>query len=181
MCDYFDISANYIVYKKLEVDKERFISIIKENQRLIYKVCYTYCKNSELRKDLEQEIFEQLWKSLPRYDGRTKLSTWIYQVALNTAFLFYRKDARHRANRVTIDDSVLTLADSNKNSEMEEKVAMLYSFIRNLDELDKALMLLYLDKNRYRDIAEILGISETNVATKISRIKDRLREYFNKN
>ena len=162
------------------MDKEEFISIIKENQRLIYKVCYTYCKNSELRKDLEQEILEQLYKSLPRYDGRTKLSTWIYQVALNTAFLFYRNEAKHRTNKATIDDSVLTLADSSKSHEMEEKVAMLHSFIRALDELDKALMLLYLDKTRYRDIAGILGISETNVATKISRIKDRLREYFNK-
>lgn len=166
--------------KKMEVDKESFISIIKENQRLIYKVCYTYCKDSELRKDLEQEILEQLWKSLPRYDGRTKLSTWIYQVALNTAFLFYRNESKHKTNRATIDDSVLTIANVSKSIEMEENVALLYSFIRNLDELDKALMLLYLDKNKYRDIAEILGISETNVATKISRIKDRLREYFNK-
>ncbi len=164
----------------MEVDKERFISIIKENQRLIYKVCYTYCKDSELRKDLEQEILEQLWKSLPRYDGRTKLSTWMYQVALNTAFLFYRNESKHSTNRATIDDSVLTIADSSKSIEMEENVAMLYSFIHNLDELDKALMLLYLDKNKYRDIAEILGISETNVATKINRIKDRLKEYFKK-
>lgn len=169
-----------MVYKKKKVDKENFISIIKENQRLIYKVCYTYCKDSELRKDLEQEILEQLWKSLPRYDGRTKLSTWIYQIALNTAFLFYRNESKHKTNRASIDDSALTIADGSKSIEMEENVALLYTFIHNLDELDKALMLLYLDKTKYRDIAEILGISETNVATKISRIKDRLREYFNK-
>ena len=163
----------------MEVDKERFISIIKDNQRLIYKVCYSYCKDSELRKDLEQEIFEQLWKSLPRYDGRTKISTWIYQVALNTAFLFHRKEAKHKTNRATIDESVLTIADSSKSHEMEENIAMLYSFIHHLDELDKALMLLYLDNNKYRDMADILGISETNVATKISRIKGKLREYLN--
>lgn len=162
----------------MEVGKESFVSIIKDNQRIIYKICYTYCNDSELRKDIEQEILEQLWKSLPRYDGRAKLSTWIYQIALNTAFLFYRNESKHKANRATVDDSVLTLADNSKNPEMEEKVAMLHAFIHKLDELDKALMLLYLDKNKYRDIAEILGISETNVATKISRIKDRLRKFF---
>ncbi len=158
--------------------RDKFVSIVKEHQRLIYKVCYTYCKDSELRKDLEQDVLEQLWKSLPRFDGRVKISTWIYQVALNTAFLFHRKEFKHAANRATIDESVLTITDSSSNYEMDEKVARLHRFIGDLDELDKALMLLYLDKNKHKDIAEILGISETNVATKISRIKVRLREYF---
>jgi len=84
------------------VDREKFISIMKENQRLIYKICYTYCKNSESRKDLEQEIFVQLWKSLPRFDGRVKISTWIYQVALNTAFLFHRNESKHKENKLYI-------------------------------------------------------------------------------
>jgi RNA polymerase sigma factor (sigma-70 family) len=160
------------------VYREKFVSIVKEHQRLIYKVCNTYCKDSELRKDLEQDVLEQLWKSLPRFDGRVKISTWIYQVALNTAFLFHRKESKHKANRATIDESVLTITDSSSNCVMDEKVAKLQRFIGDLDELDKALMLLYLDKNKHKDIAEILGISETNVATKISRIKVRLREYF---
>ena len=160
------------------MNKDSFVSIIKENQRLIYKICFTYCKNGECRKDLEQEILEQLWKSLSRFDGRVKLSTWIYQVALNTAFLYHRKERKHNENRATIDESVLTLADSAKNYEMEENLAKLHVFIDTLDELDKALMLLYLDDNKYRDIAEILGITETNVATKISRMKGRLKEFF---
>jgi RNA polymerase sigma factor (sigma-70 family) len=160
------------------VDREKFISIVKENQRLIYKVCYTYCKDSESRKDLEQEILVQLWKSLPRFDGRVKISTWIYKVALNTAFLFHRNEAKHKENKVDIDNSVFSIADTKDASELEERIAMLYRFIDTLDELDKALMLLYLEDSKYKEIAEILGITETNVATKISRIKNKLKDYF---
>lgn len=162
------------------MDREKFISIMKENQRLIYKICYTYCKNSESRKDLEQEIFVQLWKSLPRFDGRVKISTWIYQVALNTAFLFHRNESKHKENKLYIDKSVFSIADTSDASELEESIAMLYRFIDTLDELDKALMILYLEDSKYKDIAEILGITETNVATKISRIKSKLKDYFRK-
>jgi len=88
------------------MDKEKFISIIKDNQQLIYKICCTYCNNKEHRKDLEQEILVQLWKSLSRFDGRAKISTWIYQVALNTAFLFYRNESKHKGKMVSFDDSI---------------------------------------------------------------------------
>jgi len=160
------------------VDKERFISTIKDNQRIIHKVCNTYCRNEEHRKDLEQEILEQLWKSMHRFDGRVKVSTWIYQVALNTAFLFYRNESKHHKKKVSIDDSVITIADENIDPELERRVAKLYRFIDTLDELDKALMLLYLDSCKQKDIAEILGISETNVATKVSRIKAKMKKEF---
>jgi RNA polymerase sigma factor (sigma-70 family) len=160
------------------VEREKFISIVKENQRLIYKVCYTYCKNTESRKDLEQEILVQLWKSLPRFDGRVKMSTWIFRVALNTAFLFHRNEAKHKENKVCMDKSVFSVADTSEATELEERIAMLYRFIDTLDELDKALMMLYLEDSKYKEIAEILGITETNVATKISRIKSKLKDYF---
>jgi len=162
------------------VEKDKFISVIKNNQNLIFKVCYSYCKNTENRKDLQQEILMQLWSSFSKFDGRVKISTWIYKIALNTAIFYYRNDCKHN-KRKTIDASILSLSDFDENSEQDENIVKLYQFIERLDEMDKALILLYLDDSKYKDIAEILGISETNVATKICRIKKSLKEQFSNN
>jgi len=163
------------------LEKEKFISIIKSNQNLIYKICYSYCKDYENRKDLEQEILIQLWNSFKKFDGRVKISTWIYRIALNTAISFYRNDSKINNKKVKIEESIITLSDSEYDFETDEQISILYQFIEKLDGFDKALILLYLDDNKYKEIAEILGISETNVATKISRIKKILKEQFNNN
>ena len=163
------------------MDKEKFISVVKENQNLIFKICYSYCSNSENRKDLQQEILLQLWNSFSKFDGRVKISTWIYRIALNTAISYYRNDCKHKDKKVTIDASIISLSNFESKSEQDENIVMLYQFIERLDEMDKALILLYLDDNKYMDIADILGISETNVATKISRIKKNLKEQFSNN
>lgn len=159
--------------------KEKFIEIIRNHQNLIYKICNSYCSIPENRKDLEQEILIQIWQSLKRYDGRVKLSTWIYKIALNTAITFYRDGSKHNNNRVKVDVSVLSLPDFEYDSETDKKISMLYGFIEKLNEIDKALMLLYLDDKKHKEIAEILGISETNVATKISRIKNAFKAQIN--
>ena len=163
------------------MEKEKFISVIKDNQNLIYKICYSYCSNSENRKDLQQEILMQLWNSFSKFDGRVKISTWIYRIALNTAITFYRNDCKYKDKKVTIDASIISLSYFESDSEQDETIVMLYHFIERLDEMDKALILLYLDDNKYKDIADILGISETNIATKISRIKKSLKEQFSNN
>jgi len=163
------------------VEKDKFISVIKDNQNLIYKICYSYCSNSENRKDLEQEILLQLWNSFSKFDGRVKLSTWIYRIALNTAISFYRNDSKHSDKKISIDASIISLSDFEYVPEQDENIAMLYQFIENLNEMDKALILLYLDDNKQKDMAEVLGISETNVATKICRIKKILKEQFSNN
>lgn len=163
------------------MERDRFVSIIKDNQNLIYKICRSYCSDSEDRKDLQQEILMQLWNSFSRFDGRVKVSTWIYKVALNTAISFYRKDCKLKDKKISIDASVISLSDFGYVPEEDESVVMLYHFIEDLNEMDKALILLWLDDNKYRDIAEILGISETNVATKINRIKKVLKEKFSNN
>lgn len=164
------------------MDKDKFISVVKDNKNLIYKICYSYCSNPENRKDLQQEILLQLWNSFEKFDGRVKISTWIYRIALNTAISFYRNDYKHNNRKVNIDESIISIPNPGHiYSEQDEKIEMLYQFIECLNELDKALILLYLDDNKYRDIAEILGISETNVATKISRIKKNLKEHFSNN
>jgi len=165
----------------LKVEKEKFISVIKDNQNLIYKICYSYCSNAENRKDLQQEILIQLWNSFSKFDGRVKLSTWIYRIALNTAISFYRNDSKHGDKKVSIDASIISLSNFEYVPEQDENITMLYQFIEKLNEMDKALILLYLDDNKQKDIAEVLGISETNVATKISRIKKILKEQFRNN
>lgn len=161
------------------MEHQKFISVIKEHQNLIYKICYCYCPNPDNRKDLEQEILIQLWNSLDKFDGRIKISTWIYRIALNTAISFYRNDKKKNARNVSIDNA--TIISIANEEETNDNIQTLYEFIGQLKELDKALILLYLDGNKHCDIAEILGISETNIATKISRIKKELKEQVDKN
>lgn len=124
---------------------------------------------------MEQEIVIQLWMSMKRYNGSVQLSTWIYRIALNTAISFYHKE--NKRQKIHADAPPFLFSDEYK-PEVDEHIASLYQFIAQLGELDKALMLLYLDDTKYKDIALILGISETNVATKINRIKTKLKLYF---
>jgi len=159
------------------VEREQFIEIVKQYQQMIYKVCCTYCENEENRKDLQQEVLMQLWKSMVRFDGRVKLSTWIYRVSLNTAISWYRKENKHTGN-LSLDEWIFKLADESQDSQYEEKINLLYQFIEQQNELDRALLLLYLEDVRQKEIADILGISESNVATKISRLKKRIKTHF---
>jgi RNA polymerase sigma-70 factor (ECF subfamily) len=162
------------------VEKEKFISIIKENQKLIYKICYSYCSYPEDRKDLQQEILLQLWNAFPKFDGRVKISTWMYKIALNTAISFYRNESKHKNNQTNIDESIISISDLEQDhSDIDEKITMLHQFIERLNEMDKALIFLYLEDNSYKEIAQIVGITETNVATKLNRIKKNLKEQFN--
>lgn len=163
------------------MEKDKFIQVIKENRNLIFKVCYSYCRDQENRKDLEQEILFQLWKSFEKFDGRVKISTWIYRIALNTAISFYRNDNKYVGNTVAFDESIISVSCQEQDLEQDENITLLYQFIDKLSVLDKALMLLYLDDNKYKEIADILGISESNVATKISRIKKTLKIQFDTN
>jgi RNA polymerase sigma factor (sigma-70 family) len=163
------------------VERDKFISVIKDHQNLIFKICYSYCKNPENRKDLQQEILMQLWSSFLKFDGRVKISTWIYKIALNTAILYYRNDCKYNDKKGTIDASIISLSNFETDSEQDENILMLNQFIERLNKMDKALILLYLDEYKYKDIADIIGISETNVATKISRIKKSLKEQFSNN
>lgn len=146
---------------------------------MIYKICSTYCPDNEDRKDLQQEILLQLWNSFGKFDGRVKISTWIYRIALNTAISFYRSEKKHSHNKVTIEESLFLLPDPGEaDSQTDDNIQRLYLIISKLNELEKALILLYLDDLRYNEIANIIGITETNVATKLNRIKQRIRKQF---
>ena len=156
--------------------QERFLPLLEEHKKILYKVAGSYCRNDADRQDLIQEIAVQLWRSFDRYDERYRFSTWMYRIALNVAISFYRSESRRKRDTVPAEDSILEIADARGFTEADENLQILQRLIRQLDELDRALIILYLDGNRYDTIAEILGISETNVGTKINRIKQKLRD-----
>ncbi len=156
---------------------EKFIKILGDHKKIVFKVCNVYCRNTEDRKDLAQEIIVQLWKSFHKYNNVYKISTWIYSIALNVAISFYRN--KKRSEHIFYPGEIIEITKNGSESEEPEtNIQLLYAFINQLDSLNKALMLLYLDKNSYKEIAEILGITETNVATKINRIKQKLKQQF---
>jgi RNA polymerase sigma-70 factor (ECF subfamily) len=150
-----------------------FETLLREHQRIVLKVVSVYARDPEDRRDLTQEICVQLWRSFPSFDEkRARFSTWMYRVALNVAISQMRRSRQEDA----LDPQQLeTLAGAEGIAEQDERIEALYGFIKQLDRLNRALILLYLEDRSYDEIAEILGISQTNVATKISRIKQKLR------
>lgn len=159
-------------------EKDTFLSVIEANKGIIYKIANSYCKDPEDRKDLFQEIVSQLWRSFDKYSDQYKYSTWIYRIALNVAISFFRKENRRKSVSSPLSESVFSLMDFDETKEMESNLRLLQQFIQELKDLDKALMLLYLEEKSHREIAEIIGITETNVATKIGRIKLLLKQKF---
>jgi RNA polymerase sigma factor (sigma-70 family) len=153
--------------------QQRFQTLIEEHKGILYKVCNSYCRNRDDREDLAQEIAVQLWRSFGTFDEHWRFSTWMYRVALNVAISFYRRESTRVRNVVPAGGRLLDTVEAP--AAPSGAVAALYRFIEQLEPLKKALVLLYLDGNSYREIAEVLGISETNVATKINRLKKEMR------
>jgi RNA polymerase sigma factor (sigma-70 family) len=159
-------------------NQHRFEGLLREHRKIIFKVVAIYAGKAADRNDLEQEICVQLWRSFASYDeGRARFSTWMYRIALNVAISKLRRDRKSLAGRIeSLDDVHLeTIASDEPISEENDRLEMLYALIGRLDPLNRAVILLYLEDRTYADIADILGISETNVATKINRIKQKLR------
>ncbi|MES2311154.1 MAG: sigma-70 family RNA polymerase sigma factor [Pseudomonadota bacterium] len=158
--------------------QQRFESLLREHRRIVFKVACLYSRRAADREDLVQEISAQLWRSFGGYDqARAKFSTWMYRIALNVAISQARREHWSEASRFEPLEAhhLETISGGEPIAEQDERLQALYAFIGQLDPLNRALILLYLEDRGYADIAEILGISETNVATKISRIKQKLR------
>jgi RNA polymerase sigma-70 factor (ECF subfamily) len=156
-----------------------FAIIIEKNKNLIYKIANAYCNNSEDRKDLFQEIVLQLWKAFPKYNPEFAISTWLYRIALNVSISYYRQRTKRKIQTISDNEYILEIAETpDLDNPQNEQLKQLHQFISELKELDKALILLYLEGNKQDIIAEILGISKTNVATKIGRIKTHLKKRF---
>jgi RNA polymerase sigma factor (sigma-70 family) len=156
---------------------DEFLKLLDEHKKILFKIANSYCHSTADREDLVQEMVLQLWRSFGRYDARVRFTTWMYRVALNVAISFYRREARRPRTLLLEERFVLEVTtETHEAAALQEDLRLLDNFIRQLGELDRALVLLYLDGNPYDTIAEILGISETNVGTKIVRIKHKLRQ-----
>ncbi len=152
-----------------------FVRIIHENNGLILKVCNLYASATQDRQDLYQEIVIQLWRSLPKFRKESKLTTWMYRVALNTAISDYRKQQR---TILTHDLDVFTkeIAEQSEYAEKEEKLRFLYKAINYLADIEKAIIMLYLEDKSYEEMEDILGINQNNLRVKMNRIKEKLRQ-----
>lgn len=158
--------------------EEKFLSVLEKHKGILYKVANSYCKDAEDRKDLIQEMVYQLWRSFDKYQEQFKYSTWIYRIAFNVSISFYRKENSRKIVSVPISNSLLNFSETSISEEEVPGLKSLQLFISELKELDRAIMLLYLDDKSHKEIAEIMGLTETNVATKISRIKNNLKQRF---
>ncbi|WP_299762309.1 sigma-70 family RNA polymerase sigma factor [uncultured Dokdonia sp.] len=156
--------------------KATFIDIIEKHKGILYKVITMYCADNEDKKDLEQEILIQIWKSLDTYNDAYAITTWLYRISMNVAISHYRKTFKTKGKTVRLDTGLLEFTAASETSERSYEQDMLRKLLAGLNEFDKALMFLYLEDKDYEVIADILGITKTNVATKISRIKNRWKQ-----
>jgi len=154
--------------EKQKIETE-FLNLLGEYNRIIYKVTSFYADENSTLDDLYQDVVLNLWKAFPNFRKESQLSTWIYRIALNTCVSFFRKNSRRPA-------CVELTTDVKEYVEENEAVAELYTCINQLGKLERALILLYLEDRPYKEIAEILGITTTNVSTKINRIKEKLKQ-----
>lgn len=158
--------------------KETFIKAIKENEGFIFKIAAVYTNNTDDKHDLVQEIIYQLWKSYDSFNYQASLSTWMYRIALNVA-IYQLKVSKRRVLTVPIDGYFLDNQD-NDDSDTEEQWQIFRQLIDSLNLLDKGIIMLYLENKSYEEIAEIIGISVSNVGTKLSRIKEKLKAQITK-
>lgn len=154
------------------IDKDNeSLKLLANHAGIVHKLCFMYTDNNEEYKDLKQEISYQLIKSYQQYKGDSKLSTWVYKVSLFTALSFIkRKPKSHRQLEEVADTSFIDYEFNEWNNVMQQ--------IKILPEIDKSLIFLFLEDKSYREISEIMGISESNVGVKLNRIKKKLKEYF---
>ncbi len=157
--------------------QDHFLSLVESHQRPLLKVCWAYGSTSHDHDDLWQEIVGRLWAAFGRYDRSRKFSTWMYRVALNVAIDFRRRQRRWKRESASSDDGgadfpVAAADDPTKRQQLRE----LRELLEQLSDADRAILLLYLEGHAYREIGEVIGISESNVGTRLNRLKKSLRQ-----
>ena len=157
----------------------RFAALLDRHRGIVLKIAHGYCRDPEDRRDLVQDISIQAWRAFPGFDpARSRFSTWLYRIALNVAISQSRSAGLRRRHHASLDDEAMASlpGDDRATTEADAGIRALHGVIDRLDPFNRALMLLYLDERTHRDIAEILGITETNVATRLHRLRQRIRE-----
>jgi RNA polymerase sigma-70 factor (ECF subfamily) len=157
--------------KELE---NNFVELLEKHQNIVHKVCRLYTNNQDAHNDLFQEITIQLWKAYPKFRGDAKFSTWMYRVGLNTAITLYRKSKRSIKTQEFESVSFKIKAEDYDDTE-EQQLKLLYKAVRQLNDIEKALVFLYLEDKNYSEISETLGISEVNARVKMNRVKKKLK------
>lgn len=155
--------------------KIEFTQLIQQNQGIVHKVCRIYTDDPMAHDDLFQEIVLQLWKSYDSFKGDSKFSTWMYRVGINTAITLYRKRSR-KPGHDRLDLHHFHIKSDEKDDALDYQIKMLKKAINQLNDIERALVLLYLDELPYKDIAETMGISEVNARVKMNRVKKKLKE-----
>ena len=160
--------------------RDAFGTLLQRNSGIVFKVANSYAQDIDDRAELAQEIAAQLWHAYPNYDPTRSFSTWMYRIALNVAISHLRHlELRRRHDAVPLDDALHDVVDGNAaDPEQQQRLHLLQGFIARQPPLDRALLLLYLEERPQREIADILGITESNVSTKIGRLKQRIRDEF---
>ncbi|MFC2151496.1 RNA polymerase sigma factor [Bacteroidota bacterium] len=154
--------------------KEEFVSLIEKHQGIIYKVSRMYCDKEACRQDLFQDILVQLWQSYPSFNHKSRFSTWMYRVALNTAIAQFRKDKKSTED--CVPEIPINILEEETYKEIEDRRTTVQKAINMLSKAEKAIIILYMDDYTYEEISEISGMTLSNVGVKISRIKTKLQK-----
>jgi RNA polymerase sigma-70 factor, ECF subfamily len=157
-------------------DHEHFLSLLESHQRALFKVCWTYGRTSHDRDDLFQEIVGRLWTSFAKYDRSRKFSTWMYRVALNVAIDFRRRQQRWGRETSLDEGGAAVPAEAPDDATKRQQLRELRELLERQRDADRAILLLYLEGHSYREIGEVLGTSESNVGTRLNRLKISLRQ-----
>ncbi len=160
----------------INIDLEKaFIEMVHNNERIIYKVCSFYISDEFPMTDLYQEVVCNLWKAYPRFRNESTVSTWIYRIALNTCISGMRKDMRRpKGTPVSVLEDSLTAPEN-----ISEQIKEMYRLIHQLNTIERAIVLLYLEEKSYQEIADITGLTVSNVGTKLKRTKEKLKRLSN--
>ena len=157
-----------------------FLARLENHKRILFKVAYMYCRDRDDRQDLMQEMLIQCWRSYERFDERVQFSTWMYRIAVNVAITHYRSERRRIRDTVPLEDYGLDIAAADALfDDAGDNIRALRQMINGLDELNRALILLFLEGFSSEEIADVVGISASNVSTRINRLKIKLQTEFN--